>query len=356
MWKILLFTLYLILATKEEAYKSNSAVTVAIKESEINLIKKELMPLIWSKIGELHIDDQTTKIIGIKVDINSISGGVTFIPEQNIQIALVENTNCMKVTINDLSAHMKAHLWMKWWFITHGSEATGSLHGMSLSFIIKIEELNDRPQIVVQNFDLVAHSSNLDIHLTGNILDKLLNPLISFLKTLFFGKLTKYVEDVIPPAVDQTINTILDTLPLNYSFSDQIAVKYSVPHIPAHIQDQFLVIMLNGYMYAKADPRPPAPLTKKFSTYYQWGKGVQVGITQYLLETGVSTAYRTNLTQITTEFDILGYNVHITCNATQLPSLIFSRIIYAHLKVIIYIYIYIIYRQNVMQRLGHQQK
>ena len=312
---------------------SEPGLKVAIKESELNLVKDELLPLAWAKLDKITIPDVHTKEDGFDIDVTSIHIHVDALPSSNVHIGLKDNTNVVTLSMSGISLSGSAHAHAKWHFISKSVDMTISVHSVGFhSDIVCSVDSNGRPHVVLSNFHVSLSSNDVDIHFNGGFIEKLLNWIVDLLKGHIVDPIRDAINKQVPDAVDEQVNKILETMPLSVDISDKVAVAYKMAKNPV-VHSSYIIWFLSGYMYLRPNGPPPSYGPTPFPDYQTSDpKGVQIIFSDFLLKSGLDVGFQAGTMVFNQTFEISGEKLALACAMKQAPTIEFVEKIVASTK------------------------
>eukprot|EP00824_Muranothrix_gubernata_P016205 TRINITY_DN33745_c0_g1_i1.p1 TRINITY_DN33745_c0_g1~~TRINITY_DN33745_c0_g1_i1.p1 ORF type:complete len:463 (+),score=88.26 TRINITY_DN33745_c0_g1_i1:90-1391(+) len=297
-------------------------------ESEINTVKNELLPIVMSQLGTISIPDVHKSSGPFKIEVYSIRAKVDPISTNHVSIQLIEGTNKVHLHIWDLTCSGSAKAKAKAWFISKTSDVSMKLHSVGIHADIVTSQRNGRPHVEIQGFGLEASEGNVDIHFHGDFIDDILNVVVSLLKGVFFGSIKSMINSSVPPAINSAVTNLLNSLPEKVKVGDNLGIRYSLASNPV-TRNKRMCWALAGYMFNWNHEVKPTKTPGNIPDYDgSNNKGVQLLLSDYVLDTGLVALYKAGLIQIDKSFNVLGMTVQLTCHGNTEPSITFHNSIY----------------------------
>ena len=149
------------------------------------------------------------------------------------------------------------------------------------------------PMLTIIKNQITINPSDVDITLSGSLVAKVASVLIPLIKNSVIPGMVKQIQDTITTTITQTIDPKLKML-TQVSLDDEIVLDLALTPAPVVTADQVFEITMNGTFFdtVHSEPNPYSPAA--FSPRDPAGKDFQGYLTDYVVNTGLMSAFEEN--------------------------------------------------------------
>jgi len=319
--KILIFVLVFI----SIVFAGKPSLKNALRNKVVIDFKNAIVPIISKQVQHLKLPDIHTDSSGFHFDITSIVVEVHAINPNQINIVFVPNSSSIKFSGSGFSMHGGAHIEVKWLFISKSMGADVNINGAAFECKISLISNKGKPNIKVDGISV--HAGNVDIHLNGDIIVKIIEFIVGLLKGHFINEIVGQLQGKLPSLITNEVNKRLNGIPTDISIGKDMAIKYGFPYTP-FVKTDYLFTGITAYVHQIKNPNPPPidiPDLPEFDASDH--KGVQFFFSDYILKSSINACYQNQFLQMIIEKDMLGHHVKMVCKATHSPNITFANAI-----------------------------
>ncbi len=301
-------------------------VKVAIKQSTINNIKDQAIPIIMRQLKEITVPNINGNAGPIKYSISSIRARMESLAPSNVAIRLIPNSNRVGVSVSNLRGSGNFHVEFQFLFIKAGVDGSASINGVGVNVEMAFAyDGEGRPTANVAQFGINMGVNNVGISFSGSILAALVNVVVNLLKPIFVNIMRSILNNAVPGVMNNLINQLIRQLPMSVDISPALAIAFRLPKTP-WVNSDYMCVAIAGYVYYKPSPHPPAYEPKACPDYEPASqKGIHFFLTDYVIRSALDATYSAGLMTIQVPVQADQYDIVMDCGATSAPVLQFSN-------------------------------
>lgn len=314
---------YLLLVFFHLAFAITSTMNNALRNQVVIALKDAMLPYISQKIQHLKLPDIQGKESGIEYKVRNINLHVNPIHANQIGIAFVP-PSILRLTGNSFGLKGSAVAQVKFLFLSKTVDVEISVSNANFVIGITLTAANNKPNIVVSQFNLGLSSGNVGIKIKGGIIGAIINLLVKLLKGHVVRSVVRSITSEVPPLVTKEVNQMLNRLPDDIRIDDKVRMKYQFPTAPK-VKDGYLFTGISAYLHPVNDPSPPpGPISQMPEFDAKNPKNIQFFLSDYIVRSAVNTAYKLGMMNIQISKKLADRQVSMACKVTRVPDFKFA--------------------------------
>jgi len=305
---------------------SKAGVEVGFTSDALESLKKDALPSVLHKIGNIQIPEQEGTIgkhwyeIKVKAYGIVVSGIDADIDSSEIQF---KPDHEFAVKINGITA--KANF--QYHYDVDSIESGGGSGDIDISdtnadAVVEVTESKGKPVVGIESSNVTL--GKLDIKFGNDPLGYIANFLISLFKQKLTGTLEQEINKAIKNSGQKAIDKALSTLPIYISFGGiPLAVDYSLPSDPL-VRSDYVQASAAGIFLDTDHPNysPPVSPPVDLPGFDANGKQIQVMLTDYTLNTGLYACYKVGIINYNITSSVIPSSSPIKLDTTSLNDII----------------------------------
>eukprot|EP00826_Nyctotherus_ovalis_P063718 TRINITY_DN9346_c0_g1_i1.p1 TRINITY_DN9346_c0_g1~~TRINITY_DN9346_c0_g1_i1.p1 ORF type:complete len:476 (-),score=141.91 TRINITY_DN9346_c0_g1_i1:60-1487(-) len=309
----------------------NPTMNNALRNKVLIDFKDAIVPIITKEVKNLKLPDTSGGNAFMSFRAYNIHINVDPINSSQIDLQFVGGSQ-LKFSGKSLSMKGDAVVQGRFLFISKTADIKIFIKNVGFSTTIALKAVRDRPNVVVENFNLEMSGDNIYIEFSSGFLNKIIEFIVNLLRGFIARKVTSIIQSSVPPAINNNINPILNSLPLDIQITEEVWMKYMFSHAPV-IRNGYLLTKIVAYMHPKGDPRPPPGDIRWMPEFDASSyRGVQFFVSDFIVSSALSTAHSLGLLVGGTASKIADRIVSMNCSITDVPVFTFNKAIEAKAK------------------------
>ena len=307
-----------------QAFAEKPSLKADVNNDMLAILKTFAVEEISKNMKEIHLLDFESDLIIAKLWAKNITLNVDRFHGNQVDIELVEGTNDFILRGRNLTISGSLALIVKVLFSTYNCKANISVANTGFEARISLMKNKTRLAVEVKSVDISLQKENVGITMACNVMQNVINALITFLKTYFFQSIKSAMSEMLPLMIANSTNTVLSQLPDDVEIMNGVAVKFAFTEAPT-VKSSYLVTPINVYAHMIDKPEPPpyeAPDLPDLNP--SCTKGFQMFISDFVVRSAVETAHQAGIMSFHKTITAIGFDITVDCKSNSTPSIKFD--------------------------------
>lgn len=313
-----IFLLLILLAIPSNTESFEAGINLSINQELFSDISSKVIPLLVQEsknivVPDIHLSLKIA-LANLVIDITKIKFEITNFPYEKLAVRLNE-PNLLNISISDFSGWGKFNLKMKYGFLLLSDYCIDiNLKWINIQTQIEIdsqksEKYNfDIPKVKIHELDVdLDFQFDMPESIFGKIIDLVasIGYIRDSIKNMLKEELQKVIDTIVLSDSETIINKLLNDLPVYVPIFKNISAEYALAHKPFVSKNSFIF----SFKGTIVDPNiedtwsPPFPLMElPYETVN--GKTIQVFVSPYVINSGLFTLTKSELTFVLRDSDI----------------------------------------------------
>lgn len=293
--------------------------------------KDAIVPIVAKEVQSLKLPDTSGGNAFMSFRAYNIYINVNPIDPSQIDLQFLGDSQ-LKFSGKSLGMKGDAVVQGRFLFISKTSGIKIFVKNVAFSTIIALKAVRDRPNVVVESFNLEMSGDNIYIQFESGFLNKIIEFIVNLLRGFIARKVTSIIQSSVPPAINNNINPILNKLPLDIQITEEVWMKYMFSYAPV-IRNGYLLTKIVAYMHPRGDPRPPPGAIRWMPEFDASShRGVQFFVSDFIVSSALTTAHSLGLLAANVSSKVANRTVSMNCSITDTPVFTFNKAIEAKAK------------------------
>ena len=303
----------------------NPTLRAVLRHQALINFKNAIVPLVNRQIQHIALPDVHEKHSGFDIEVTNGHIDFAALDPNHVNIEYMSGTNFLRYTTTGIIFAGRAHVHAKSRVISAKADITADARNFGVSVQVGIVSNGARPNIYVANLQIGLAHSHITIHVHGGFIAHIIDFVVNLLKGHIIKEVVKGMQAMVPPAVTNSVNAYLNTMPVDIVIGPTISLKYLCPHTP-QVRGDFLFASMVSYIHPSNNDSPP-PYEPGDIPEIDGGvpQGVQILFSDVIVRSSIDSLYSTGRLTMNFERDLLGHHILIECSATQSPTFAFNN-------------------------------